>query len=269
MPKPTSKSDLNRFRFMLNSKKPFTFVRFSDGEMEIIRNETLIIKDKRIEWRKGNFESTLPEYDSKTFMPSLHQSFRVALIASAQFHAETYFKGVPTRHNRMISDRDLMTALNGGTSRNLTFADLFLNANYKYFIHKIMPIFDTFKSVTVVGNFRMQPKLHNSIWNHIAIPDDFIPIFADVQSDSLQKIKGLEQGSLVLCSASSLTNVLGCNLVQSRPDLTVLDIGTSMHGLMGLDSTIRSYQIEMQPWNFSNAKAKLRYKLSRGYRPRW
>ena len=41
--KPNPKDHFNSFMHLLNAKKPFTFIRFSDGEVEVLRNRKLFI----------------------------------------------------------------------------------------------------------------------------------------------------------------------------------------------------------------------------------
>ena len=45
--KPDPKEHFNSFMNLLNSIKPFTFIRFSDGEVEVLRNRKLTISNKK------------------------------------------------------------------------------------------------------------------------------------------------------------------------------------------------------------------------------
>jgi hypothetical protein len=44
--KPSAHSDILKFCMLLESEFPFTFVRFSDGEVELLRNRKLFIDEK-------------------------------------------------------------------------------------------------------------------------------------------------------------------------------------------------------------------------------
>lgn len=254
---------------LLENRRPFAFVRFSDGEMEIIRNQRLVIGESITEWRKGTLRHSYPLYDRKTFEPTRHAQVRQDLIESAEHCQSGYFKGIPASHNQAADDRDLMVSLNGGSEVNLTFADLFLNENYTRFVKAIVPTFSTFKSVIVVGNFRMVPSLMNPEWALVPIPDDFFENYLDVKASTVTELREAPEGCLILSSASSLSNVLGSDVSSNRPDLTFIDIGTTLHGFMGMDSRIRQYHIGLEPWRLRNVHRKLRNRFARGYRLQW
>lgn len=240
-----SQTDFNNLKWKLLNQKPFIFVRFSDGELEIIRNNYLEISKKKIIWSGGVGNHKLPIYDRKTFNPKKNQLFRVDLLKTALENKINYFKGVPGSHNSVL-DRDLMIRLHGEYNNNLTFADLFLNNNFKKFRTEIIPLFKKFKKVVVIGNFRMKPKKYNSKWHHLKIPDNFFKNYNNVKKQVIAKINKLPKNCLILCSASSLSNILGNYVLSTRKDLTFFDIGTSMHDLMGLKFGIRGYHSNLK-----------------------
>lgn len=254
---------------LLEAQSPFSFVRFSDGETEIIRNERLIIGHQKLEWRKGTFEHHYPTYDQKTFEPDLHGQIRNDLINSASLKQEFFFKGIPASHNLAVADRDMMIDLNGGKLDNLTFADLFLNGNYKRFISQILPLLTSFFNVYVVGNYRMQPAMIGDTWRLIPVPDNFFQSYEVTLSSVLNSVEHVPTNSLILSSASSLSNILGASLRVTRSDITFIDIGTSLHSLMGMDSRTRRYHVAIEPWTRQNSLKKLKNMASRDYRLRW
>ena len=267
---PTSKAHFAFFQSMIRQQLPFVFVRFSDGELEIIRNRRLEINETQVIWRNGiKLDHTYPVHDVKVFDPRFHQHFRRALIAAAEHRGENYFKGIPARHNDAVEDRDYMIKLNAGDLNRLTFADLFLNENYRKFLHKVVPLFSEYRHVSVLGNFRMQPHLHNQNWKLISIPDNFIANYMDVFEDVISRLQSLPEKSLVLLSASSLSNTIGMRLSLVRRDLTCIDIGTTMHGMMGLGGSSRAYHVHAERLSGSNAIRKLRFRLKGDYRLRW
>ena len=105
---PTGDGDLDRFERRVRERSPFTFVRFSDGEIEILRNRKLLIAGGVTEFRGKRFSNQFPEFDQKRFDPRRGQDVRGDLLASATFWESGYFKGVPTRHNKALGDREFM-----------------------------------------------------------------------------------------------------------------------------------------------------------------
>jgi hypothetical protein len=267
-----SQSPMGDFEVVLNkirNKEPITFVRFSDGEMEIIRNKELIIKEGEIIWSKGKINHSYPRFDFKTFKPKTDFDLRADLIDSAEFRSENYIKGIPTSHNNAISDRDLMIKLNENSETELTFSDLFLNQNFLKFRNKVLPELLTFKDVFYVGNFRANPSKLCESWNHIQVPDD---VFLNYQANKKQifdLLINVPESSLLLLSASSLSNILAHQIFLIRRDLIVLDVGTSIHDLVGLQSGIREYHMLLEGRSIRSSIKKFRYKNSKNYNLKW
>ena len=72
--------DFELIKRLLEKKDPFTYIRFSDGEMEIIRNPRLFIGDGRISWSKGEVLFSYPDFDFKDFSPKRDVKLRADLI---------------------------------------------------------------------------------------------------------------------------------------------------------------------------------------------
>ena len=238
---PNAVEHLNIIKNKLQNNEPFTFIRFSDGETEILKNRYLEIVPGKTVFRGKEIKNNFPQFDSKRFDPSEHQNIREDLLESARFKADNYFKGIPTSHNKALDDRDMMLELNNGLDDSITFADLFLNSNYEKYLDEIVPIFETYENIIVIANYRAKPTGILKKAKHIEIPDNFFANYNDVLEDVLNKLRSSTKNSLILSSASSLSNIIGHKLLLERKDITFLDIGTSINSLLSLDDKIRSY----------------------------
>lgn len=265
----SSKADFQLVLHLLKKHEPFSYIRFSDGEMEVLRNERLFIGDGIVSWRKGTTSHPYPNFDRKDFDPRRDLEVRKDLIESAKYQAPKFYKGVPSSHNDAVSDRDMMIEHNGKSPLNLTFSDLLINQNFYGFRRKILPIFKTFKNVYFVGNFRANPAKFDSSWTHLQIQDDFFREYPIILKATMKKLVEIPSGSLVLLSASSLSNILGYKLHQIRQDVTLLDIGTSMHDLVGMEAGIREYHDLLLPNNFKGILKKSRLMSRQNFRLRW
>ncbi|CAM8620088.1 hypothetical protein MCEMSH2_00031 [Candidatus Planktophila dulcis] len=254
---------------LLYKRAPFTFIRFSDGEMEIVRNHRLLIGDGLISWSKGEIEFRYPDFDKKEFIPERDSKLREDLLASARFKSEYFFKGIPATHNKAVTDRDLLVELNGNILTNLTFADLFLNQNFVKFRRHILPLFHEFDNVYYLGNFRANPELANPSWKLIPLQDNFFENYENVLENCMSALKSLPKYSLVLSSASSLTNILGYQIQSVRRDLTFFDVGTSLHDLVGLQGGIREYHTMIGSNSPKGIYRKLRLVSSPSFRLKW
>jgi hypothetical protein len=265
----SSKNDFNVIFSLIKSKSPFVFIRFSDGEMEIIRNKKLEINKNEVIWSKGRLKNTYPEFDFKLFDPKLHIDLHEDLVKAAKYTSHNYIKGVPTRHNNAKDDRDLMVKLNGDSRNNLTFADLFLNENFIKFRKKIIPQLVSFPNVYYLGNFRANPKSIDSSWHHIKVPDNVFQEYSKHKKILIQEILSVPLNSLILLSASSMSNILAFEVCRFRKDLTIVDVGTSLHDLVQLKSGIREYHILLEKNGMKNILKILRYKLTSRYKLKW
>lgn len=261
---PSANSHLENFTDFLERKKPFSFVRFSDGETEILHNRFLEINEGKTTFRGRTFENKFPAFDAKKFDPRIHQKLRSDLLESATFRSENFYKGIPTSHNNAIADREFMLRLNGGYSTNMTFADLFLNSNYQNYRSNLVPLFGTFEKIYIIANYRSKPVGELRKSTLIEVPDNFFSCYDETLSHVMEKLILIESNALVLSSASSLTNIVGYKLFNERSDLTFIDIGTSVNDLLSLDSRTRSYHAVQ-----GNILNNIKYRLSKGYKIKW
>ena len=260
---------MSRLLGLLCEAIPFRFLRFSDGELEILRNARLEITRTHIRIGDQVSPHSLPPYDIKDFVPERDSKIRADLVLSAEHRACRYFKGVPASHNSAEADRDLMVKLNGGLDAYLTFADLLINSNYRVFLRDFVPALRERCDVYVLGNFRMNPQLVEPTWRLLPVPDNFFRDYDAVKANLKSDILSLAPDAVLLSSASTLSNIAGYIVDIERPDLTFIDIGTSLHGMMGLDSSTRDYHTEAEPWTVGTAFRKMRYRRSRHFRMKW
>ncbi len=237
--KPLAREDIYSFYKSIVTKKSFCFVRYSDGETEIIKNRYLKIEKGITHFKGKTFNNSYSDIDTKVFDPSLNQDIREDLLISAILKIPHYYKGLP--HKRFKSDRDFLVTINGGLDKHITFADLLINSNYFFFREKIIPQFEYYKNIYLVANYRAKPIKILEKAKHIKIPDNFFSDYQRVKNYTLEKLLDIPSGSLVLSSASSLSNVVGSQLFKIRNDITFIDVGTAINDLISLEKITRSY----------------------------
>lgn len=248
----------------LENNEAFSFVRFSDGETEILRNRYLEINNGITIFRGKQFVNSYPQFDSKKFDPRIHQHIRKDLLESAMFKDMKFYKGIPSLHNNALKDREYMLRLNGGFNFNITFSDLFLNSNYKRYRDEVVPLFSNYENIYVIANYRAKPCGILGDAHHITVPDNFFSTYQDSLNDIMKSLEGIEKGSLILSSASSLTKVVGHKLFLQRKDVTFLDVGTSINDLLSLKHNIRDYHAEHDSFI-----KKIFFRRKKGYKIQW
>lgn len=268
--RPSGRGDLERFENLVRKNQPFTFVRFSDGEIEILRNRRVIIENGVTEFRGMRFPNQFPEFDKKRFEPLQGQEIRRDLLESAIFRDSFYYKGIPTSHNSAVIDREFMLRLNGGFSAEMTFSDLFLNSNFLYSRNIFFPfLINSFDVLIVIGNHRcfLSGFLKNG--ELISIPDNFFSCYRETLKSVENQLRLVPKGALILSSASSLSNIIGYHLRLNRPDLTFLDIGTVLNDWLGLPLGTRAYHKLIEPRTLKEKWDAWRYRQSKEYQLIW
>ncbi|WP_114785919.1 hypothetical protein [Vibrio tetraodonis] len=261
---PKASEKLEHIAELLKKHKPFTFIRFSDGEIEILRNRYLEINNGKTVFRGRIFDNVFPDFDKKLFDPKIHTHIRKDLLESAMYRAENFIKGIPTSHNNALIDREFMLRLNGGYTEEMSFSDLFLNSNYLKYRDTVVPLFSNYSSIYVVANYRSRLTGCLSDAELIDIPDNFFNSYRAVKESLISRLEMIEEGSLVLSSASSLSNVVGLELSKIRQDITFLDVGTSINDLFSLDNNTRQYH-SMN----GNLASKTKNIFSKGHKIKW
>jgi hypothetical protein len=261
---PDAVIHLDNFISLLKSKTPFSFVRFSDGEIEILRNRYLEIGGGKTVFRGREFKNNFPDFDAKKFDPRIHQNIRKDLLSSALFRDKNFYKGIPTLHNEATKDREFLLRLNGGFDTNMTFSDLFLNSNYRKYRDEVVPLFESYENIYVIANYRSKPIGILEKAKYINIPDNFFATYDSVVDSVFAQIKDISNGSLILSSASSLSNILGHRMYVQNPNITFLDIGTSINDLLSLNHNTRAYHSEEKSFF-----QKMFYRTKKGYGIKW
>lgn len=264
MKTPNAIDNLETIIKLLIAKEPFTFIRFSDGEIEILRNRYLEINNGKTSFRGREFSNNFPDFDKKIFNPDVHMRIREDLLASAAYRKKNFIKGIPTSHNDAVVDREFLIRLNGGFTDEMSFSDLFLNSNYSRYREDVVPLFSQYPSVYVIANYRANLKGAISNGKLIEIPDNFFESYEQVKENVLASLKNIEEGTLVLSSASSLSNVIGYELALIRQDITFIDVGTSINDLLSLDANTRRYHST----NFDFV-SKVKSLFSKGHKIKW
>jgi hypothetical protein len=264
-----SKSDLAILLKSLQDNQNFAFVRFSDGEMEILNNQELIIGPNYVKTSVGQVTFAYPLYDYKEFIPERDFLFRGKLIEAARFMSEGFIKGIRTKSNDGSQDQQKMIQFNDGQLCNLTYTDLLINSNFRTFRERFMPIFYNWPNLYIIANFRTTLISEFKHCQFIPIQDNFIPDFESQLGKIMSILVAAPSNSLVLSSASSLSNIVGLELWKMRKDLTFIDIGTALHDKLGLGFGIREYHQVLEPIRAKTLPRRMRYLVSKGYKMKW
>jgi len=138
----------------LKRKENFAFVRFSDGELDILQNLYVELSENVV--KRGDElinQTPYPEEDYKVFDPTKHQRSRQLLLESLQFKKENYFKGLScpccVSQERV---RSLLELYGEGDDKHVVWANQFLNANYVHFMTYMFPEMQKRDDIILIAN---------------------------------------------------------------------------------------------------------------------
>ena len=204
----TFSGDFFKILDLLKSGKNFAFSKYADGEYAILR-------DKRIK-----------NCDGWMYDPIRDQKSRYDLMASFRYSDPGYYVGiscpccVPREHVRWMRENV------GSDADHLTWANLFVNANYKLFKDHFIPEFAKREVILVASARGSVESLPFPVEEHYGISRTAWRNDYDLINILLRKDY---HGKLFLFCAGPLGNMLAHRLWYSNKDNTYLDIGSTLN----------------------------------------
>ena len=201
----------------LKSKQPFAFSKFADGEWFMMRGLAV---------NNNEFAYTTDD----TF-------YREQLINSFKFKDAGYYIGISCpccqgqEHNKMLD-------FSGQDDAHLTFANIFVNANYDFYRNNFIEEYKNWE-IHLVANknakienlpFKVEKfyPVENTAWKH--------------NYDLIEEIKHQElKGKLFLFACGPFGNMLAHQLWENNKNNTYLDIGSTLNPWLQSEGFKRDY----------------------------
>jgi len=236
--------EFNKLLNLVTECTPFSFARFSDGEVTILRNKACVLANDYFiqEDMHGSQKNNVPEEtynkeEQKEFYPGKHEFFRRKLLESLLYKKKNYFKGIPPQNSLdgKLSWEFCLDLHGRDDLSHLSFANVMINNNYKRFILECLPVFKN-KKIVLIAN-------ENSTFENLPFSvSKFFPIGSNCMINNYYLIDEIKEwikdnsitNHLFLFSASSLSNLLCHALYEQYPFNQYLDIGSSLGPLLGL-----------------------------------
>jgi len=92
---------------MLKNDENFAFTRFSDGELFIMQNKTVILADNHYVTGDIKGPNRYTKEEQKEFIPERDQFYREKLIECFKHSQENYFKGICTATTDTLASKTL------------------------------------------------------------------------------------------------------------------------------------------------------------------
>jgi len=230
----TFRGDLLKLYSLLKNKEDFAFTRFSDGEEFILKNNYLEINDSKVIAGEQTFNKGYSNLDHKLFDPNKHQWFRERLFKSFMHTEKNYFKGIccsccvgEERHKWF---RDILNE-----DENLTWANLLVNFNYDAFLHLFIPEFKLRNVILICNKTADISNLPFKVIKDFRVGDNCnINNISIVDEIKLYYKNNNIQNTILLSSASSLSNIIIYELYKEFKNNTYINIGTTLNHLLKL-----------------------------------
>jgi len=254
----TFKGDFDFFKNQIINNINFAFSRFSDGELYILQN-------KRLELNENNYiignqigHGWYNREEQKKFDPSNDYFFRNKLIEALQFKKNNYYKGISCECCVGKDNFNFQIDLAGGDTSDLSWANIWNNGNYEFFIKEIVPIFNDKKIIIIINESANITKLPFKVEKDFRVGTNcFINDYGLIETIKKYIIENNIENYVFLFSAASLSNLLIHQLFEFNSNNTYIDIGSTLNPIVEMEGWkgSRGYLIEYwlkQPRNYLN-----------------
>ncbi|MFK7859636.1 MAG: hypothetical protein AB8B64_12480 [Granulosicoccus sp.] len=222
--------DLALFNSKFLSGEPFSLVRFGDGEMKIIQGEAIDLSSK---------------YNGEhKYVPgqAVDEQQRVRLTESLKFQDTRYFVGIACPCCVGIDNFMDLKKASGQPESQLTWANIFVNANYHPFLEQTTPLFTNRKIAMVCHERADLNGLPFTVEKRFSTGgNSWINDHQRVYQELHDTFSSLEQGDkdswVVLFCAGVLSNILVKEMTIRHPGHTYIDLGSVYDSKMNLGKT--------------------------------
>jgi hypothetical protein len=210
--------EIKKIYSKLKNKDFFSFSKFADGEWEMIKGRQI---------NNSEFE----------YLPNEDEFYRQKLIESFTFKDDNYYVGISCpccqgdEHYRMYE-------FSNQKNENITFANLFVNSNYKFFKEYFIPEFNEWDVHLVAHETSNIDNLPFKV-------EEFYPVNDSAWKknyDLIEKIKSKNlKNKLFLFSCGPFGNMLSHQLWENNKNNTYIDIGSTINFWTNAKSFQRYY----------------------------
>jgi hypothetical protein len=218
--------DIKILHHALENNEHISFSKFCDGEWAVMTNKPL--NNKEFWFDPDNKQDQLK---------------RQHLINAFQYKNSRYFVGITCVNVFGLKTHKEMKGLSGQDEDHLTWADIWVNSNYNYYLRNIVPLYSK-KPVVLVCNKKanieylpFKPYLvvpvNNNAWSE--------------NWDIIQTLKELvTRGTILkdmifLFCCGPFGNILCHQLTETNPENTYLDIGSTLNPFLQSAGFERDY----------------------------
>lgn len=222
----TFKGDLDYFINKLNGGIPFALSRWGDGELMILENKSIDLTTKG----DGEFK-----HDPTS---QAHIKMREILMKSYTYHDLDYHIGIACQCCVGKEKYEYMKKLSTQPESNLTWANIFVNSNYKYFLSELLPVLNNKKVILIANKNSNVDNLPFKIEKLYTVTTDAWITNYQLSQNIQKEIGEFNMRDYVyLIAAGPFANILTYELWKYNRNNTYIDIGSTLDKYLGLKIT--------------------------------
>lgn len=225
----TFSGDFDKFLYKIKSGVHFSLSRWGDGELMILENKFIDLRNqKNGEFR---FDPNLTEYDE----------VKMKLGLSYTARDDEYYIGIACPCCVGQEKYQYMKRLSQQNENHLTWANLYVNSNYKRFLNEFVPEMNNREVVMIVNKQADTSKLPFNVEKTYKVGTDAwlndYSVIEDIKNDYLKS-----KDKIFLIAAGPLANILTYELWFLNKNNSYIDIGSTLDVQMGMKPT-RGYHV--------------------------
>ena len=236
------KEEFFKLLMLVQSKEPFAFARFSDGEMSVLKNKRLVLAENYFiqedVYGENPVRAPIPymEEERKEFNPEEHSFYHKKLVEAFQFKKKNYFKGIPGTNEWGRQAFDFCLDLYGDEDHeHLSFSNAMINGNYSLFVNMMIPEFKKRDIILVCNKNATLDNLPFKVKKDFRIGSNCMVNDYNLIEEMKRYISDNDiKDHVFLFSAATLSNFLIYELYKDFDQNQYIDIGSSLSPLLGL-----------------------------------
>jgi hypothetical protein len=217
------RGDLIKFLNKVLSGENFALSRWGDGELAILEGKPLNLLNK------GNGEFDNRPDDPKYALP------RVLLEEAFVYHSSGYYLGIPCPCCSAPATFNKVRRMSGQKEENLTWANIFVNSNYSFYVERFLPAIAERKVVLISHRDTDLSQLFFKPLAHYRVPPN-----AWLKQDTTCKLMSDfsdKSGYIFLFAAGPYSNIAIYEMYRVNKNNTYIDVGSTLDAMLGLKPT--------------------------------
>lgn len=208
-------TDFDYFWDLIDSGKNFTFARYADGEVMLMKGQSVT---------QGTQAFNVDKWSAPSHLTIVGQQ----LLETLNHTEENYYYAISSKSDN-INDWTFLDTNIKQSKDKLTFVNLWINANYKKSLERYKSLN---REVNLICNSKARVEhFPFKVKSITPFPDDCVKFWEENHKDFLEELTSKvtnTNNELFFISCGPVSEILIHNLYKSNPNNTYVDVGSSI-----------------------------------------